>query len=172
MRRSRGGRWRGKGRQAPRVRREYKSTKNYLERFAPDVNAGCGGLSSLRATAAPLLKSDVRGVALLASFRNEFRRLLSEFRRFSSPDGAEIQENPIHQAKFQEFSRRSVAKSEPRASPKLQGGPKGEPRGTSWLPGGSQRSHRRPSEAPRRHLGDHFGASTTEKVAIRKLSVA
>ena len=47
MRRSRGGRWRGKGRQAPRVRREYESTKRYLERFAPDVNVGGGGLNTL-----------------------------------------------------------------------------------------------------------------------------
>ena len=47
VRRTRGGRWRGKGRQAPRVRREYESTKHYLERFAPCVNAGCGGLNTL-----------------------------------------------------------------------------------------------------------------------------
>ena len=33
--------------------------KRYLERFAPVVNDGCGGLSSLRATAAPLLEYDV-----------------------------------------------------------------------------------------------------------------
>ena len=59
VRRTRGGRWRGKGRQAPRVRREYESTKHYLERFAPDVNVGCGGLNSLRATAAPTVESDV-----------------------------------------------------------------------------------------------------------------
>ena len=83
-RRSRGGRWRGKGRQAPRVRREYESTKHYLERFAPDVNVGCGGLNSLRATAAPLLESEVGGTALLASFRCAFagfRHVCAGFRR-------------------------------------------------------------------------------------------
>ena len=38
---------RGKGRQAPRVRREDESTKGYLERFAPFVNEGCGGFRTL-----------------------------------------------------------------------------------------------------------------------------
>ena len=33
--------------------------RTIYKRFAPDVNVGCGGLSSLRATAAPSLESNV-----------------------------------------------------------------------------------------------------------------
>ena len=58
--------------------------KHYLERFAPDVNVGCGGLNSLRATAAPLLESDVGGKAQLASFWCAFvgcRHVCAGFRR-------------------------------------------------------------------------------------------
>ena len=90
-------------------------------------------MNSLRATAAPLWESDVRGAALLASFRIDFRRPLAEFRRFSSPDGAEIQENPIRQAKFREFSRTNVAKSEPRAS---KSGPEAPKEGPTARQGG------------------------------------
>ena len=38
---------------------EFGGSDPSLERFAPVVNDGCGGLSSLRATAAPLWDSDV-----------------------------------------------------------------------------------------------------------------
>ena len=99
-------------------------------------------MSSLRATAAPLLESDARGAALQASFRNDFRRLWADFRRFSSPEGAEIQENPIHQAKFREFSRRSVAKSEPRASKSGPEAPKEGPRARQEGPVGCQEGPR------------------------------
>ena len=43
-----------------------------LERFAPVEYDGCGGLSSPRATAAPLWESDVGGTSVLASFHNVF----------------------------------------------------------------------------------------------------
>ena len=91
-----------RGGKLPRSSEEFGL--DYFERFAPDVNVGCGGLNSLRATAAPLLESDVRGAASLASFRHDFRRLLAQFRRFSSPDAAEIHGNPIRQAKFRGFA--------------------------------------------------------------------
>ena len=54
-----------------------------MERFALDVNVECGGLSSLRATAAPSLESDVGGAALLPSIRRDFaglRRIFAGFR--------------------------------------------------------------------------------------------
>ena len=38
---------------------EFEFGLRCFERFAPVVNDGCGGLSSLRATAAPQLESDV-----------------------------------------------------------------------------------------------------------------
>ena len=48
-------------------------------------------------------------------FSPGFRRFSAEFRRFSPPNGALNDENPVWQTKFREFARRSVAKSEPRA---------------------------------------------------------
>ena len=104
-------------------------------------------MSSLRATAAPLLESDVRGAALLASFRNDFRRLLAEFRRFSSPDGSEIQENTIHQ----ENPTRSVAKSEPRVPKSGPEAPKEGPRARQEGPvGGQDSATGAPGGLPRR----------------------
>ena len=111
-------------------------------------------MNSLRATAAPLLESDVRGAALLASFRNDFRRLWAEFRKFSSPDRAEIQENPIRQAKFREFSRRSVAKSEPRASKSGPEAPKEGPRARQGGPVGCQEGPRGATGGLLRRPGD------------------
>ena len=77
-----------------------------------------------------------------------------KFAGFPSPDGAEIQENPIRQAKFRELATRSVAKSEPRApksgpeapkeSPRTrQGGQVGGQEGPRGAPGGVPR---RPGE--------------------------
>ena len=111
-------------------------------------------MSSLRATAAPLLESDVRGAALLASFRHDFRRLLAQFRRFSSPDAAEIQGNPIRQAKFRGFSTRSVAKSEPRASKSGPEAPKEGPRARQGGPVGCQEGPRGATGGLRRRPGD------------------
>ena len=89
-------------------------------------------MSLLRATAALLLESDIRFAALLSSFRNDLAGFWQIF-RFSSLNGAQIEENPIRQAKFREFARRSVANTEPSTPKKRprssQGGPKGTPRG-------------------------------------------
>ena len=49
----------GGGGKPPEFGGSPESTKHYLKRFATVVNDGCGGLSSLRATAAPELESDV-----------------------------------------------------------------------------------------------------------------
>ena len=78
VRRTRGGRWRGKGRQAPRVRREYESTKHYLERFAPCVNAGCGGLNTLTRNRRTFVWSSFVWVAqnVCYGFRQDFARIL------------------------------------------------------------------------------------------------
>ena len=114
-------------------------------------------MSSLRATAAPLLESDARGAALQASFRINFRLFLSEIRRFSSPNGAQIAENPVRQAKFREFAIRSVANGVPRApksgpeavkeGPRArQGGPVGCPEGPRGATGGLPRRPRDTSE--------------------------
>ena len=51
---------------------EFGGSDRYLERFALVVNVECGGLSSLRATAAPSWEFDVGGTALQASFRHDF----------------------------------------------------------------------------------------------------
>ncbi len=51
---------------------EFGGSGGYLERFAPVVNDGCGGLSSLRATAAPSWEFDVGGTSLQASFCHDF----------------------------------------------------------------------------------------------------
>ena len=107
-------------------------------------------MSSLRATAAPLLESDARGAALQASFRINFRLFWAEIRRFSSPNGAQIAENPVRQAKFREFAIRSVANGVPRApksgpeavkeGPRArQGGPVGCPEGPRGATGGLPR---------------------------------
>ena len=111
-------------------------------------------MNSLRATAAPLWESDVRGAALLASFRNDFRRLLAEYRRFSSSDGAEIQENPIRQAKFRELATRSVAKSEPRAPKSGPEAPKEGPRARQEGPVGCQEGPRGATGGLPRRPGD------------------
>ena len=72
----------GGGGKPPEFGGSSEFAKRYLERFAPVVNDGCGGLNSLRATAAPLLESDVGGTALLASFRQDFAGFRLNFAGF------------------------------------------------------------------------------------------
>ena len=83
-------------------------------------------------------------------FSPGFRRFSVEFRRFSSPNGAQIAENPVWQVKFRGFAIRSVANGVPRApksgpeavkeGPRArQGGPVGCPDGPRGATGGFPR---------------------------------
>ena len=75
-------------------------------------------------------------------FSPGFRRFSAEFRRFSPPNGALNDENPVWQTKFREFARRSVAKSEPRA-------PKSGPQAAKERPRARQAGQVGGQEGPR-----------------------
>ena len=74
---------RGKGRKAPRVRRGYQSTKRCLERFAPVVNDGCGGLRTLTQDRRTLVWSSCAWVAqnVCFGFHQDFVKILPAFAR-------------------------------------------------------------------------------------------
>ena len=71
-----------RGRKLPEFGGVRRFTKHCLERFAPIVNDGCGGLSSLRATTAPVWEFDVGGTSLQASFRHYFAGSRHDFTAF------------------------------------------------------------------------------------------
>ena len=74
-----------------------------------------------------------------------------EFRWFSCPNGAQIEENRVRQTKFREFARRSVAKSEPRAPKSGPEAPKDGPRARQGGQVGGQEGPRgAPGGVPRR----------------------
>ena len=123
----------------------------------------------------------IRGAGLKIS--PGFRRFSAEFRRFSCPNGEQIEQNLVQQTKFREFARRSVAKSEPRA-PKSgpqaakerprarQGGQVGGQEGPRGASGGFPRRLERPrrpfwrSEDQRNRLSRAICGVTRSKSAF------
>ena len=60
--------------------REYEALSRTLRSLSQ--TPGCGGLNSLRATAAPLLESDIRFAAMVSSFRQDFAVFWQKFAGF------------------------------------------------------------------------------------------
>ena len=141
-RRTRGGQWRGKGRQAPQ---EFGIRQSVLNASLPVVNARVRRIELASRDRRTLVGVRRWRHGAAGKFSPGFRRFSAEFRRFSPPNGALNDENPVWQTKFREFARRSVAKSEPRAP---KSGPEAPKEGPRACQGGQVGGQEGPREAP------------------------
>ena len=172
VRRTRGGQWRGKGRQAPQ---EFGIRQSILNASLPVVNARVRRIEFASRDRRTLvgIRRLIRGAGL--KFSSRFRRSSTEFRWFSCPNGAQIEENRVRQTKFREFARRSVAKSEPRAPKSGPEAPKEGPRARQGGQVGGQEGPRelqQPSRGAPEKPRISFWRVETENVVFREPSVA